>query len=69
MSYALVAAYLTTGEGASGSNIRKLSQIVAAVKANGLPFIIMADWNMTPAELAASGFVEEIQGVTLVPAQ
>ena len=67
-TYSMVTLYLTCGIGYTGENVRKLSEVARAIKAAGVPFLIVADWNMQPDELQRSGFLDLVEGVLAVPA-
>ena len=49
--------YLTDSLGPVGVNACKLREVSAYLMADGRPFVIMAGWNMEPAQLRASGFL------------
>ena len=57
MDYQLIIAYFDNTIGPCGPNLVKLQQISRAVLALGLPFIIVADWNMVPEKLSSTGFL------------
>ena len=50
-----VTLYLTCNIGLSGENVRKLEQLLMFLRNDGRLFIIAADWNMEPHELARQG--------------
>ena len=58
---------LTDSLGPVGVNVCKLREVSAYLMADGRPFVIMADWNMEPAQLRASGFLGLIEAEVLVP--
>ena len=60
VSYLFVAAYLIHTIGVTGENLRRLRSIATCAMQLQLPFIIAADWNMTPAQLCASGYVSSL---------
>ena len=61
------ASYLTSGIGAGGTNVKKLASMMKKILELGLPFIIMADWNMQPDELRETGFLQQTGGEVIVP--
>ena len=64
-----IAAYLTSCGGAVGPNQTKLALLagfVLALHARDI-WVIAGDMNMTPQQLAQSGWLDEIQGIIVVP--
>ena len=64
-----IAAYLTSCGGAIGPNKSKLAILagfVQALNANDV-WVIAGDMNMTPDQLARSGWLEKVDGVIVVP--
>ena len=55
-SLILLVAYLTNSIGVSGDNVVKMRQIADVARPLKQPLAMVADWNMTPAELEDSGF-------------
>ena len=51
----------------SGNNLVKLSLLGAPLGTVASDWIVMADWNGTPQELAASGWLEEVGGRIVLP--
>ena len=66
-TYCMFTAYLTDGIGATGENLIKLGQLAKAVKAWSLPYIIVADWNMQPDQLAGADFLHLVNGTIVNP--
>ncbi len=52
-----VQAYFETGVGPKGSNIQRLAALSQKIKVAGFPFLLVADFNMTPEELQTTGFL------------
>ena len=65
----VVSTYLLTGHGAQGPNAKRLAALQTLLSMIRIPWVVVADWNMTPQELRASGFVEATGGEVLVPEQ
>ena len=61
----IVFAYFTPGHAAIYA--QKLKLLGAFVAALNHPWIIMADWNLEPAELQETGWVRQVGGALLVP--
>ncbi|CAK0881318.1 unnamed protein product, partial [Prorocentrum cordatum] len=59
--------YLHDSEDLSERNWHILCAMGQAVKSAGLPFILSADWQVTPEELTESGWVAGIGGVVVAP--
>ena len=55
-----VAAYLNVGIGFVGPNIEKLRQLASWLRLRAKPWIVMADWNLTPEELADTRAFESL---------
>ena len=65
-SYIIVVAYLSCSMGIAGINVTKLRQLKRALLFYRLPFIIFADWNVSPAALAGSGFPDDLHAEIMV---
>ena len=63
----VVAAYFAHGIGFSGQNLARLAQIGTAVKAIGLPFLLLADFNATIGDLQKTGWVYELNAMPFMP--
>ena len=63
----VVNVYLTSAVKFTGDNVEKLMHLKELVRLLGLPFIMVGDWNMTPSELAETGWVKESGGQYLHP--
>ena len=59
--------YLHTAEGLSPDNLQVLHEIAVATKTVRGPWIIGGDWNMDPATLASSGWLDVVGGVIVAP--
>ena len=53
--------------GPVGENLKLLEELVAATRAVSGPWIITADWNMTPEALSATGWPRMIGGCIVAP--
>ena len=63
---AVVGVYLTSSMGLVGENLTKLANIAAVV--HGMKcWIVAGDWNVTPEEVEASRWLEEVGGRVVVP--
>ena len=67
VSVLFIAAYLTSGDGAAGPNIKKLAGLMDLILEMQLPFILMADWNMEPKELKETGFIGKVGAEVVLP--
>ena len=67
-NFVIVTAYFKDGIGMTGQNLGMLSKILAWVRAVGLPWLIVADWNTTPQLLAQSGALHGIDSKIIIPA-
>ena len=67
ISITLVTVYPWSGEGMSNRNWEIFVQLRHFLKASGIPFLIMADFNMTPQQLEDSGWLESLDAMCLVP--
>ncbi|CAK0873221.1 unnamed protein product, partial [Prorocentrum cordatum] len=65
-SLLVVGVYMTTAVGARG-NAQKLANLGALLATIQGMWLVVGDWNMTPQELSASGWLELSQGVVAVP--
>lgn len=54
--------YITHSFKATGANIEKMVAIKRMIDILGIPFILLGDWNVTPQELVASGWISCIRG-------
>ena len=64
----IVVAYFKDGVGMNEENVSMLTDILGWVKAAGLPWIIVADWNMTPQDLIGSGMLGSLAAEIVTPA-
>ena len=60
------AAYLHTGVGPHGLNLSLLQELGMAISCARRPFILGADWNMTPGELESTGFLAMLHAKVVV---
>ena len=60
--FIIFVAYLVDGEGMSGQNLEILDNVTRGVAAMDRPFLILADWNMTPETVAAHKWLGGIHG-------
>ena len=67
INFVVVAAYFQDGIGFTGRNLDMISSLQGWLVAVGLPWLIVADWNVPPEELAASGVIGRMGGVILAP--
>ncbi len=63
----LVTAWPHHTEGPTQRNLDILEDITRVVNSISGPWIIGADWNMTPATLVATGWLDVIDGVAIAP--
>jgi hypothetical protein len=63
----IVSFYATDGIGMAGDNLTKFGHLGAFLSMVGEPWIVVADWNMVPEQLAASRWLSEVGGRVLVP--
>ena len=63
----LACVYLHIGEGMSSRNAGILERLGVAVVALASPTVIGGDFNFEPAVLECSGFIEQLDGVLVVP--
>ena len=61
--------YLDCNLGVTGVNLLKLQQLRDRLAMSRLPFIIGADWNMTPDEPEESGWLRQVRVAVKVPAE
>ena len=62
-----ISAYLESGVGLNETNVRRLTQLADFIKCLRVPFVIMADWNIEPSELVATGWDRFVQGTVVAP--
>ena len=62
-----ISAYLESGVGLNETNVRRLTQLADFIKCLRIPFVIMADWNIEPSELVATGWDRFVQGTVVTP--
>ena len=68
VTFLYVVAYLTPSIGATGVNVVKLQELLNFLLKDGRPFVIAADWNMTPAELnGAKDWLTKLNAGILIP--
>ena len=63
----LVTCYLTDSQGASALNLTKLARLGALVHTMNLPYVIVGNSNMTPDELVATQWIDQIRGQIVIP--
>jgi hypothetical protein len=64
----VITVYLKDGEGLSQTNLTRLGQIHGILRASKVPWIIMGDFNMTPATLDQDGFLDLVGGTVVTAA-
>ena len=64
----MLAAYFVDGIGLTGENMCRLQQVDRVTACGKTPFILSADFNMEPSELAQSGWLERVKAQIVVPA-
>lgn len=62
-----IGAYFEHSIGMTDGNVSMTEEISHTLRECALPFLIAADWNMTPEELEASPWLERIGGVVVRP--
>ena len=62
-----ISAYLEAGVGLNETNVRRLTQLADFIKCLRVPFVVMADWNIEPYELVATGWDRFVQGTIVTP--
>ena len=67
LTFLLVSVYLTSSIGLTGSNVSKLATLAAWLKAYGLPYICVGDWNVPPAVLARHPWLSMVEGHIILP--
>ena len=55
--FLLISIYLITGVGAAAYNLAILETVGKKLRYWDLPYVILGDWQMEPAELEATGWV------------
>ena len=63
----LCSLYLAPGFRLCGENQERFQSVSEFLLADGRPFVLLADWNVTPQELAASRWPEIINGTIVCP--
>ena len=63
----LVTCYLTDSQGASALNLTKLARMGALIQTMHLPYVIVGDFNMSPAQLTATQWIDQIGGHFVIP--
>ena len=63
----LFSLYLLPKEGMQGSNFEKIKAISTVISSITDPWIIMADWNLTPAAVEKSGLPRRLGGTVIRP--
>ena len=59
---ASVSLYCWVGVGPAGANLDLLDDMARALQSLSLPFVVLADWNMEPAELRSTGWISHVDG-------
>ena len=67
MQVAFLAIYFDDTVGMAEGNLAKAAALSEVIGMLNCPWCITGDWNMTPAELASTGWVDEIHGRLLCP--
>ena len=65
--FTVIFLYLTHGIELKGLNLYKLGQVGALLLSVGSSWAVLADWNMDPATLQGSGWVEGVGGQICLP--
>ncbi|CAK0911795.1 unnamed protein product, partial [Prorocentrum cordatum] len=63
----LVTAYWLPGAGLHGPNRERVRALAGFVKALADPWVVLADWNVTFADIAKTGYVQQIGGALVKP--
>ena len=58
----VVAAYFRVGEGLSEGSLELMREIGEWCGSHGMPFVIGADWNLSPDDVAATSLADSLQG-------
>ena len=66
-SLVVVPCYLEPSTGVRGANLTKLAAIGGFVRGLGVDWVVLGDFNVSPEELASSGWLEEVGGVLMLP--
>ena len=64
---AVYSAYLVTGVGLNGENRNILHAIADSARGHGLAWLVGADWNMQPNELAGAAVVSKLRAKIIAP--
>ena len=67
ISIVIIALYLDNGIGPAGRNLIKLAEIQTFLLKTGRHFVILADWNFEPHQLAELDWLSSIQGEIVMP--
>ena len=67
MPFVLLVAYMDPSVGSHGSNTGKYEYLLSIVRALGVPWMIYADWNLTPEQMVDSGWLQWFKGKLRVP--
>jgi hypothetical protein len=67
MQFVVINAYLHANIGCEGINLQKLSFVAKIIKVLRMPFMVAADWNVTPEELLQSVWIRQAKGVVIKP--
>ena len=62
-----ISGYLINSIGPTGRNLELLYDLTAFLKGMGWPFIVGADWNMEPADLAHTGLLQRLRAHVVTP--
>ena len=65
----LVSAYFWTGEGLSQRNLAMLESLAKAIRQLHGPWVLAADWNFSPQQLVATGWLDLVNGCVHAPRQ
>ena len=64
----IIGVYLDNGIGVTGTNRHKLAHIGTLAASTPCPWLAVGDWNCTPRELEDAGWLEQVKGTVLTPA-
>ena len=65
----VLSAYLRPTIGTAGENLRRLADLLALVRGFKVDWVIYADWNATPRQLAQTGWLRDADGVLWTPSE
>ena len=62
----VISLYLKDGEGMSPTNLSRLGQVHDLIKSLKVPWIVLGDFNMSPATLDQGGFLDLLGGTVVL---